>query len=117
MFGLPGNPVAVLVTCWEFVAPAVRKLMGRDPEIGERRARLTAPCSKEPGRMAFLPARTARQPAGLATEPIAWHGSADLAAASQANSFIVLPKSARRRAAGRTVSVHLLEEAVGLADG
>jgi len=116
VFGLPGNPVAVLVTLLEFAGPAVRKLMGRSPEVRERRARLRAPCSKEPGRMAFLPARTVCRPGGPETEPIAWHGSADLVAASQANSLIVLPRSVRRKAAGRMVAVHLLEDGLGLAD-
>jgi molybdopterin molybdotransferase len=32
-FGLPGNPVSALVTCWRFVQPALRKLAGM-PQSG-----------------------------------------------------------------------------------
>lgn len=111
VFGLPGNPVAVLVTLWEFVGPAVRKMMARDPSVPECRARLRSACKKKPGRTTFLPARTARVASGLETEPIASHGSADLAAASRADSLIVLPKSVTRRAAGQMVTVHPLQDA------
>lgn len=108
VFGLPGNPVAVLVSCFEFVGPVVRKLMGQDPAIPERRARLKAACTQKPGRMAFLPGHTVRRREGLEVEPVPWHGSGDLVAASRANSLIVLPKSVRRRAKGDMVTVHLL---------
>ena len=31
-FGLPGNPVSALVTCWRFIQPAIRKLSGLKSE-------------------------------------------------------------------------------------
>ncbi|WP_413161279.1 gephyrin-like molybdotransferase Glp [Capilliphycus salinus ALCB114379] len=31
-FGLPGNPVSALVTCWRFILPAIRKLSGLKSE-------------------------------------------------------------------------------------
>ncbi|MGF1494706.1 MAG: gephyrin-like molybdotransferase Glp [Microcoleaceae cyanobacterium] len=43
-FGLPGNPVSALVTCWRFVQPALRKLSGLSadawkPKFVEARSR------------------------------------------------------------------------------
>lgn len=32
-FGLPGNPVSALVTCWRFVKPAIKKLAGLLPQF------------------------------------------------------------------------------------
>jgi molybdopterin molybdotransferase len=32
-FGLPGNPVSALVSCWRFVQPTLRKLSGLPPEF------------------------------------------------------------------------------------
>ena len=34
-FGLPGNPVSALVSCWRFVQPAMKKLSGLPPEAWE----------------------------------------------------------------------------------
>ena len=34
-FGLPGNPVSALVSCWRFVAPAINKLAGLPPSTWE----------------------------------------------------------------------------------
>ncbi|HBE17305.1 MAG TPA: molybdopterin molybdenumtransferase [Cyanobacteria bacterium UBA11149] len=34
-FGIPGNPVSALVSCWRFVQPALRKLSGLPPELWE----------------------------------------------------------------------------------
>ena len=36
-FGLPGNPVSALVTCWRFVQPALTKLSGLPQQVGEPR--------------------------------------------------------------------------------
>ena len=33
VFGLPGNPVSVFVTFWEFVRPAILKMKGKNPEV------------------------------------------------------------------------------------
>jgi molybdopterin molybdotransferase len=32
-FGLPGNPVSALVTCWRFVQPAIKKRAGLLPQL------------------------------------------------------------------------------------
>jgi molybdopterin molybdotransferase len=40
-FGLPGNPVSALVSCWRFVAPAIDKLSGCDGENSRRALALT----------------------------------------------------------------------------
>lgn len=109
VFGLPGNAVGVLVTCRLFVRSVVRKLMGRKRDVVRHRARLQAECRKEAGRTRFLPACTVRRRDGLAAEPVPWHGSSDLIAASRANSLIVLPKSVTRRQVGETVTVYLPE--------
>ncbi|MCB1757389.1 MAG: molybdopterin molybdotransferase MoeA [Gammaproteobacteria bacterium] len=53
-FGLPGNPVAVMVTFYEFVQPALQMLMGRSATQAQRfRVRCTSKLRKSAGRAEF----------------------------------------------------------------
>jgi molybdopterin molybdotransferase len=55
VFGLPGNPVAALVSFHCLVKPALLKMMsGRDPVLARFRATLTSPLYKKPGRLEFV---------------------------------------------------------------
>ena len=53
-FGLPGNPVSVMVTFYQFVRDALRILQGeREGASADLRVPLSAPIRKAPGRTEF----------------------------------------------------------------
>ena len=63
--GLPGNPVAVLVTFMRFARPAVLRLGGcRDTEPDSYRVRVGFPVRKKPGRREWLRVRLERDADG-----------------------------------------------------
>ncbi|HEX7329158.1 MAG TPA: gephyrin-like molybdotransferase Glp [Casimicrobiaceae bacterium] len=111
-FGLPGNPVAVMVTFYEFVRDALRVLQGRrdTAPIPTFKAVLSAPVKKMRGRTEFQRGVLARDGNG------AWRvastgnqGSGILSSMSQANCFIVLPVDVDRVDAGAEVDVQPFE--------
>jgi molybdopterin molybdotransferase len=111
-FGLPGNPVSVMVTFYEFVRDALLILQGRAnvAPLPMFRAALAAPIRKAPGRTEFQRGILSPDAAG------AWQvrttgdqGSGILSSMSQANCFIVLPAETGNVEAGTQVDVQPLE--------
>ena len=94
-FGLPGNPVAVMVTFQQIVRDALRICMGQQPAAGLMlRAICASPIKKLPGRIEFQRGILARDPQGrLTVSPTGAQGSGILSSMSQANCLIVLPES------------------------
>ncbi|HET7204235.1 MAG TPA: gephyrin-like molybdotransferase Glp [Steroidobacteraceae bacterium] len=93
-FGLPGNPVSVMVTFYQLVQPALRALAGvvaPEPPILVRAACETR-LRKKPGRLEFQRGVLSRLPAGGYTVRSTGHqGAGVLRSMSEANCFIVLP--------------------------
>ena len=93
-FGLPGNPVSVMVTFYQLVRPALRALAGvadAEPPILVR-ATCETRLRKAPGRLEFQRGVLARRPEGGYTVRSTGHqGSGVLRSMSEANCFIVLP--------------------------
>jgi molybdopterin molybdotransferase len=93
-FGLPGNPVSVMVTFYQLVQPALRALMGAavpDPPILVR-AICETRLRKVPGRLEFQRGVLARHPSGAYVVRSSGHqGAGVLRSMSEANCFIVLP--------------------------
>jgi molybdopterin molybdotransferase len=111
-FGLPGNPVSVMVTFYQFVRDALLVLQGqRDVRpMPAFRARLAAPIRKAPGRTEFQRGILAPDGAGGWTvRTTGDQGSGILSSMSQANCFIVLPADSGNVAAGEMVDVQPLE--------
>ena len=111
-FGLPGNPVSVMVTFYEFVQDAIRLLQGeRDvAPLPTFKVPLSAPIRKAPGRTEFQRGiLTADGSGGFTVRTTGDQGSGILSSMSQANCFIVLPASTGNVAAGELVDVQLLE--------
>jgi len=111
-FGLPGNPVAVMVTFYEFVRDALFVLQGRRDvaPMPTFRVKLGAPIRKLPGRMEFQRGILSSDGGGgFTVRPTGDHGSGILSSMSQANCFIVLPVESGNCAAGEEVDVQLLE--------
>ncbi|MEM7467806.1 MAG: gephyrin-like molybdotransferase Glp [Pseudomonadota bacterium] len=106
-FGLPGNPVSVMVTFYQFVRPALLKLMGANQsDFLTVRARAANTLKKRPGRMEFQRGFLTRDDDGellVATEKD--QGSGILSSMTRANCFIVLPIDSGRVETGEYVSV------------
>ena len=111
-FGLPGNPVSVMVTFYEFVQDALRILQGERnvAPMPTFRVPLAAPIRKVPGRTEFQRGiLTSDRNGGFTVRTTGDQGSGILSSMSQANCFIVLPAATGNVAAGETVDVQLLD--------
>ena len=105
-FGLPGNPVSVMVTFYQFVRDALRCMQGCTPEprpwFG---VRCVAPLKKTPGRTEFQRGILSLQEGEWVVAPSGEQGSGILSSMSRANCFIVLEQARGRVEAGETVRV------------
>ncbi len=92
-FGLPGNPVSVMVTFYQFVQPALLKLMGcTQTNRVVVRARSVGRLKKRPGRVEYQRGRLTLDASGeLCVSGTGDQGSGILSSMSAANCFIVLP--------------------------
>jgi molybdopterin molybdotransferase len=111
-FGLPGNPVSVMVTFYEFVQDALRILQGqRDvAPLPTFKVPLAAAIRKVPGRTEFQRGILAADGSGgFTVRTTGDQGSGILSSMSQANCFIVLPAETGNCAVGDLVDVQLLE--------
>jgi molybdopterin molybdotransferase len=111
-FGLPGNPVSVMVTFYQFVRDALLVLMGANPvdPIPTFRATCSARLKKAPGRTEFQRGVLTRAADGsLAVAPTGEQGSGILKSMSDANCFIILDDATGNVEPGTSVEVQLLE--------
>ncbi len=111
-FGLPGNPVAVMVTFYQFVRHALLVLMGQhDPAPAPTlSATCVEPLKKMPGRTEFQRGILFQNRDGAwQVRPIGNQSSGVLRSMSEANCFIVLPTDCGNVAAGQPVQVQVLE--------
>jgi molybdopterin molybdotransferase len=106
-FGLPGNPVAVMITFYQFVQPALLAMMGVAavaPPLVE--AECPHPLRKKPGRVEYFRAVLARDDDGvLRVRATGKTGSGLLHTMNDANCLIVLPADSDSLDAGCTVPV------------
>ena len=106
-FGLPGNPVSVMVTFYQFVQPALHKMAGGSRRESVRvSARTTAPLKKRPGRTEYQRGILSSDGNGaLLVSPTGDQGSGILSSMANADCFIVLPVECGWVDAGEIVSV------------
>jgi molybdopterin molybdotransferase len=92
LFGLPGNPVAVMVTFLAFVRPALLKMMGSSATTPPLlKARSTEAIRKKPGRTEYQRGTVSTTPEGtLDVKTTGNQGSGVLSSMVQANGLIVL---------------------------
>jgi len=111
LFGLPGNPVAVMVSYSQFALDALEKLAGLDPLPD--RPLLKVACldsiKKQPGRREYLRGQVRLADGTWQVKPFAHQGSGVLRSMSEANCFIVLPEPCAGVAPGDTVEVQLFD--------
>ena len=110
-FGLPGNPVAVMVTFYQFVRSALLQLNGASQtEPPMTQAIVEAPIRKKPGRTEFQRAIMGRGPDGKPTVKLTGsQGAGILRSMSEANCFVILPHEQGNVAAGDWVDVALFD--------
>ena len=111
MFGLPGNPVAVLVTFYQFVRDALLKLEGMHPipEVVLFGARCADTIRKRPGRREFLRGRLEYVDGQSRVSLTGAQGSGILKSMSDANCFIVLTEECGDVAPGDSVLVQMFD--------
>ncbi len=111
-FGLPGNPVAVMVTFYQFVREAMLVLMGQanPPPLPTFQVECTKKIKKMTGRTEFQRGILFSDQDGLwKVKPTGSQGSAILSSMSLANCFIVLNESVGNLEAGSLVAVQVLD--------
>jgi len=114
LFGLPGNPVAVMVTFLAFVRPALLRMMGCTPSATPLlKARSAEPIRKKPGRTEYQRGIVSTAPDGSLQVKITGNqGSGVLSSMVQANGLIVLHHSQANVAAGDLVDVMMFDGAI-----
>jgi len=114
LFGLPGNPVAVMVTFLAFVRPALLRIMGaRQVEPVLLRARSGEAMRKKPGRTEYQRGIVTRSAdGGLEVRTTGNQGSGVLSSMVQANGLIVLHHGQGNVAAGDAVDVMMFDGAI-----
>jgi molybdopterin molybdotransferase len=111
LFGLPGNPVAVMVTFYQFVRDALLHLSGRTDDYAIPLLKVAAA-----EKLRKVPGRTEYQRGIVFSERGEWkvritgqQGSGVLRSMAEANCFIVLEHERGPVAAGEQVQVQLME--------
>jgi len=115
-FGLPGNPVSSVVTCTQFVIPAVQKFLNL-PFVPppKRHARLTTDIGKEAGRFEFQRGIASLDDRGsIDVRTTGAQDSHVLKSMARANCFICLERSSTGASRGDTVEVMLFADVPGL---
>lgn len=112
VFGLPGNPVSVLVCIEEYVIPALRKISGfRTVRKREFKGKTVFEYRKKTDRTHFL--RTIVSPSSNKLTLPETSGSGDLQSTSEINSFTIIPQETDRVETGDELVFHLLATSAG----
>jgi len=114
-FGLPGNPVSVMVTFYQFVRDALLRLSGLDPvpAVPAFKVPCTSALKKAPGRTEFQRGILSQDAAGnWSVRVTGEQGSGILRSMSEANCFIILPTEQGNVTPGALVDVQVLDGVV-----
>ncbi|MDG1107589.1 MAG: molybdopterin molybdotransferase MoeA [Burkholderiaceae bacterium] len=111
VFGLPGNPVAVMLTFLAFVRPALQRLMGTTPSaLPVLRAKASASIRKRGGRTEYQRASIERNDQGdYVATVLPNQGSGVLSGMVQAQGLVVLAHDSGTVSAGDWVDVWMLD--------
>jgi len=114
-FGLPGNPVSVMVTFYQFVRDALLVLAGQNPvpPLPTFRVPCTSALKKAPGRTEFQRGILTQDGSGAWSVRVTGEqGSGILRSMCEANCFMILPTDQGNVAPGTLVEVQVMEGAV-----
>jgi len=114
LFGLPGNPVAVMVTFLAFVRPALLRMMGRNAQPAPLlRAKSLEPLRKKAGRTEYQRGFVSSAADGtLQVRTTGNQGSGVLSSMVQGNGLIVLHHDQGNVAIGDEVDVMMFDGAI-----
>jgi molybdopterin molybdotransferase len=114
LFGLPGNPVAVMVTFLAFVRPALRRMMGSTAtNLPLLKARSTEAIRKKPGRTEYQRGTVITAVDGtLQVKTTGNQGSGVLSSMVQANGLIVLHHDQNSVEIGDEIDVMMFEAVI-----
>jgi len=108
IFCLPGNPVSSFVSFENFVLPAIRRLMGKTPEMRPTvTAKLTHAVRSPAGRRQFL--RGDYDGVHATVSPVGGPGSHLIGDLAMANCLLVIPEETTALEAGSEVDVLVLD--------
>ncbi|OYZ07929.1 MAG: molybdopterin molybdenumtransferase MoeA, partial [Methylophilales bacterium 16-45-7] len=109
-FGLPGNPVATMVTFYQFVRDALLCMMGASPKpFPIFQVECSEAIKKAQGRTEFQRGVLYEAEGTWKVKPLTNQSSGVLSSMSQANCFIVLGEDVGHLNAGAMVNVQLFE--------
>jgi molybdopterin molybdotransferase len=113
VFGLPGNPVSSMVCFEEFVAPALRRMMG-NPRLYRRTvtARMGHPVSFRPGRTEFIRVQLTQDAGGYTANSTGTQSSGAVLSMARADGLLVMPSDCTGLLEGEQVTVQLLDGTV-----
>lgn len=110
VFGLPGNPVSSMVCFEQFVAPALRRMMGHERLFRRTMAaRLTHNVKHQQGRTEFVRVTLAKDGGGYAATSTGAQSSGMLLSMARADGLMLIPAESTGLAAGEQVTVQLLD--------
>ncbi|HNH36620.1 MAG TPA: molybdopterin-binding protein, partial [Rhodocyclaceae bacterium] len=110
LFGLPGNPVAVMVTFYQFVRPALLAMAGARPrDLPSFRVPCTEALKKGRGRTEFQRGILFAAGGEWQVRPTGAQGSGILRSMADANCFIVLEPERGNVQPGEAVTVQPME--------
>jgi molybdopterin molybdotransferase len=111
-FGLPGNPVSVMITYALCVKPSIEKLSGQTQrEPIKVSAKTVTDLRKRPGRSEYQRALAYRDERGiLLVNARKYQGSGVLSSMTQGNCFVVLDLESEGVSAGQQVDIILFSE-------
>jgi len=104
VFGLPGNPASVLTCFYEYVLPAIGKLMHQSLSLSSKKAVLSHDHQKPAGLTHFLKAVYDGEKVGLQKE----QESYKLSSFAAANCIAVFPENETQFTQGQSIEIHLL---------
>jgi len=110
LFGLPGNPVAVMVSFYMFARPALLRMMGTESKLQTLQARAVEAIRKRPGRTEYQRGIVSTGADGAPQVRLTGaQGSGILSSMSEANCIVVLHQDQANVTAGQLVDVLLFD--------
>lgn len=114
VFGLPGNPVSVMVALEEYVLPLLRRMSGfTDFRKRDFHGVLSGPFAKTSGRRHFLRVLAVRGEGGWVLHLPETSGSGDLMSVSATNALATVAEDVTLVEPGRPVPFHFLSSSAG----
>jgi len=108
VFGLPGNPASVFTCFYEYVYPALRKMMRRESiYLQKETVSLTQEIKVDLEKTKFLKANIVLNTKKREVSPLSNQGSHMLSSLCEANGLVVIPPGRKTLKKGNKVEVHL----------